>query len=93
MNANPGENKEWFFLGGTAVGALVALLAGAQALAWVAAGTVLGLIFAPKLGRETRYELGGLARRWGSRVVDFVAPSTDWNHEEILPAPPPAGEP
>ena len=85
MNASPRENKEWLFLGGTAVGAIVALASGPHTLFVAAAGTLLGLVFAPKSGRETRVEIGAWARRLYSQFQDFADPSALWVSEEAVP--------
>ena len=87
MNTNPGENKEWIFLGGAAVGAVVALVAGPHALAVAAAGSVLGLVFAPKAGRETRIEISEWARRAVVQARNLAGTSTNWEYEDVLPQP------
>ena len=69
------EHKEWFLLAGTVVGAIAALTAGPHLFAAAAAGIVLGLVFAPKSGRETRRVIGGWARRIGSPDDDAVSTS------------------
>ena len=88
MNGNPSENKEWFFLGGSAVGALVVLTAGPHTLFVAAAGAVLGLVFAPKSGRETRHEISGWARRLYARAEEFAVPSAGLEGVPELLEPP-----
>lgn len=62
MIARAGDHKEWLLLVGAAVGGILALIAGWYAFVFVAAGIVVGLLFAPRPGWATRRELVVWAR-------------------------------